>query len=321
MFLNLTVIIPAYNVEKYLEACVNSIILQSVQPQTILIINDGSNDETELIAEKLTKQYSICKLITIDHAGMGIARNIGVKNSNTEFIYFVDSDDLLLPGIFNEFIEETKKSQILDLFCFSGGNFIDEVQDYTLSDSTFLYKNAYVFDNGISAFSTLIHNNNFFCSPVLMIFRKDILNWETNGFLDIIHEDEEWTPRLFLNAGTTIISKNKYYARRIRRGSVTFQNESIKNLLGYYNTKKTLLMYKSSTQQKFLISALDIRISYIYNIIFKIALVNRINLLNKPFNFKLKDYLNFFFKSPILSLKFFLVGMKRIFFKNLKDKF
>jgi hypothetical protein len=154
-----------------------------------------------------------------------------------------------------------------------------------------------------------------------LIFRKDILNWNNNGFLNIIHEDEEWTPRLFLHSGITFISCNKYYARRIRRGSVTFANESIKNLIGYFNTYNTLLKYKSITKDTHLILALEIRINYIFNNIMKIAVVNRINILRNPYNFNLNDCINFFFKNPIFNIKLFLIGFKRIFFKKLIDKY
>jgi glycosyltransferase involved in cell wall biosynthesis len=321
MVLNLTVIIPAYNVDIYLEDCVNSILSQSILPQTILIINDGSTDNTEKIAQDLVYQNSICKLISIENSGMGAARNIGVNNSNTEFIYFIDSDDVLLPGLFYEFYENMIKIPLLDLFCFSGGNFLDQKQDFTLSDSTFVYRNSSVFDNGQTAFSTLIHENNFFCSPVLVIFRKNVLDWEIDGFLDIIHEDEEWTPRLFLHSGKTIVSRNKYYSRRIRRGSVTFKNESLKNLLGYYAAKKTLESFKFDAKTYNLISALEIRMGYLRDNIIKIGLVNRVNLFQSPYNFSFLDYGYFFLRMPLFFTKLLLIGIKRIFIKRLNDKF
>ena len=147
------------------------------------------------------------------------------------------------------------------------------------------------------------------------------MNWETDGFLDIIHEDEEWTPRLFFHSGLTVISNNKFYARRIRRGSVTFSNESINNLVGYYTAYTTLDKYKSYTNDRNLILMLTLRIQYLKNNIIKIALTNRINLFVPPFEFKILDYFTFFLKSPSYFIKLFLVGIKRIFIKNLKNKF
>lgn len=89
----ISVIIPVYNVEKYLEKCIDSIISQDYANMEIIIINDGSTDASRKICEMYEEKDRRIKLINIENAGVSNARNIGLKNSNGKYITFIDSDD------------------------------------------------------------------------------------------------------------------------------------------------------------------------------------------------------------------------------------
>lgn len=91
----ITVIVPIYNVEQYIEKCVNSILSQSYQNIEILLINDGSTDNTR----KVINQYSMnpkCRIIDKENSGQCDCRYIGLEESKGEFLYFMDSDDTLV---------------------------------------------------------------------------------------------------------------------------------------------------------------------------------------------------------------------------------
>lgn len=92
----LSIIIPAYNCEKYIEKCIKSIIEQKDDLIEIIIINDGSTDNTLQICEELATKYNNIKLINQENKGVSYARNIGIENANGKYVMFVDSDDYLV---------------------------------------------------------------------------------------------------------------------------------------------------------------------------------------------------------------------------------
>lgn len=105
----ISVIIPVYNVEQYLEQCLNSIITQSLKDIEIICIDDGSTDNSPKILADYQKKDERIKVITKKNEGQGIARNEGLKIAKGEYISFVDPDDWLEQGmyefLYNKFIE------------------------------------------------------------------------------------------------------------------------------------------------------------------------------------------------------------------------
>ena len=91
----ISVIVPVYNVEKYLEECLNSIQNQIYTDIEVILVNDGSTDNSEVICEKYCEQDKRFKLINQKNQGQSSARNVGVEASTGEFIAFVDSDDII----------------------------------------------------------------------------------------------------------------------------------------------------------------------------------------------------------------------------------
>ena len=90
-----SIIVPVYNVEKYLEQCLSSIVNQTYNNIEIIIVNDGSCDNSYKIIDKYKDRYNFIKVIKQGNMGISEARNIGLKNAIGEFVLFVDSDDYL----------------------------------------------------------------------------------------------------------------------------------------------------------------------------------------------------------------------------------
>lgn len=88
-----TVVIPNYNYAKYLPDCLNSILEQSYTPLEVILVDDGSTDDSLLIAKRYSDRV---KIVANEHSGVNAARNLGIKNSNGKYIAFCDSDDLWL---------------------------------------------------------------------------------------------------------------------------------------------------------------------------------------------------------------------------------
>ena len=95
----LSIIIPVYNVEKYLPKCLDSLLDDAVRDYEIIVVNDGSTDGSLAVAEGYRERYpDRITLISTDNQGQGNARNIGIETACGEFLYFIDSDDYLTDG-------------------------------------------------------------------------------------------------------------------------------------------------------------------------------------------------------------------------------
>ena len=94
----ISVIIPVYNVENYLEECLNSVQHQTYTNIEVILVNDGSTDKSKLICERYCKEDRRFHLLNQENQGLSAARNNGVAASTGEFIAFVDSDDIILPN-------------------------------------------------------------------------------------------------------------------------------------------------------------------------------------------------------------------------------
>ncbi len=98
-------IIPAYNIAGYITECVESIMRQTHITKQIIIVNDGSTDETKDISEKIANKYTVVKVINKQNEGVSIARNVGIKEANAEYICFIDGDDYYLEDFASKFYE------------------------------------------------------------------------------------------------------------------------------------------------------------------------------------------------------------------------
>ena len=91
----ISIIVPVYNVEKYLEKCVNSIINQTYRNLEIILIDDGSTDNSGIICDELAKKDSRINVIHKENEGVSVTKNLGIKVSTSDYVAFVDSDDWL----------------------------------------------------------------------------------------------------------------------------------------------------------------------------------------------------------------------------------
>lgn len=106
----ISVIIPVYNGEKTIKRCINSIINQTYSNLDIIIVNDGSSDNTQFICEEISNNYSFVKVINKENAGVSEARNTGIEFSKGEYIIFVDSDDIIEADMCETLLKNNKKS-------------------------------------------------------------------------------------------------------------------------------------------------------------------------------------------------------------------
>lgn len=119
-----SVIIPVYNVEKYIDRCLKSVIPQNYDDLEIIVVDNGSTDRSGSICDSYANEYANISVYHIENHGVGSARNFGLTKSKGEFIYFVDADDYLVGNLFSD-VESQLDSQ-LDLLVFSYYNSIEK---------------------------------------------------------------------------------------------------------------------------------------------------------------------------------------------------
>ena len=131
-----SVIIPVYNTEKYVRQAVESILLQTLKDIEIIIVNDGSTDGSMTILEELAAQDERVKLFSQENQGLSVTRNVGLSHSTGEYVYFMDSDDLLVSDTLLKCYVKCKEEN-LDFVFFDAESFNDEG---TLPEGVFDYK-------------------------------------------------------------------------------------------------------------------------------------------------------------------------------------
>ena len=113
MFANkglVSIIVPVYNVEKYLHECLDSILNQTYKEFELILINDGSSDRSGEICEEYKSRYSNIKVVHQENQGQAVARNNGVKIADAEWIMFIDSDDVIHPNLLEYLYRAVKES-------------------------------------------------------------------------------------------------------------------------------------------------------------------------------------------------------------------
>lgn len=111
-----SVIVPVYNVEDYLEACVASVIAQTCRDYELILVDDGSTDQSGAMCDRLAQQYH-CRVIHQENGGLGAARNTGIEAAQGDYLVFLDSDDFLSPDTLQGLSEEMDRVDA-DIYAF-----------------------------------------------------------------------------------------------------------------------------------------------------------------------------------------------------------
>ncbi|ALS31793.1 alpha-1,6-rhamnosyltransferase [Pseudoalteromonas translucida KMM 520] len=232
--LKLSVVVPIYNVELYLEDCLRSLSNQQREDIEFILINDGSTDKSKEVAEGFVNIDSRFKLFNYKNGGLSFARNMGVKHSQGEYISFLDSDDMYEIGCVNLIIK-TMDSDNLDMLYFDRKLFLDGGDSSNIT-STFK-RDIRVIDKVMSGqefFCLMSKYRNYSSSACYFSCKRSLL--EGTFFEEgLLHEDELFTPQLLLDIKVkrVLCLGSKLYIRRVRENSIMTQKVSMRNVESY----------------------------------------------------------------------------------------
>ena len=227
----LSVIIPAYNVEKYIERCINSVLNQYLKNIEIIVIDDGSKDKTSDICLKISENNKNIIYKKVQNGGCSAARNLGISMAKGKYIAFLDSDDWVDSDMYINMIEEAEKNQADIVIC--GFKKLDENKNLlsTVKIPKRNNKNEYI-----------DCTTEWFASPCNKIYKRDLLEKNNIRFLLNIYTGED----MFFNFISFFYSKNiisldkPYYNYFMNQNSVS---NNYKNRTDFYIVIRELIFF------------------------------------------------------------------------------
>lgn len=232
----ISVIIPVYNVENYLQACLQSVLMQSVKDLEIICINDASTDASLHIL----KDYRALdpRLVIIDnekHLGVSRARNLGLESARGKYIFFVDADDMLQEGALKALYDRAEVNSLDGIF-FDTDIIFETEELREQSKYKCKRKGAYPeITSGADLFALQIAYKEYDPCIWRQFWSRDLLL--SNHILfyeDIIHEDRLFTFQAILSAKRTQCINSSYYIHRKRVSSITTSDVTMKNIEGIF---------------------------------------------------------------------------------------
>lgn len=225
---SLGAVIPIYNVEKYLKQCLESIVNQTISFDEVILINDGSLDNSKKICEKYCEKYSYFRLINQKNQGLGFTRNQGMDFSKSDYIIFIDSDDF----INLKAVEIIKKKLCEQDVLFYSSDICEDIDgmehvnfylrkktlcNYVMSGLDFFYQS---------------YPKNHIVSACMAVYKRSFLkNYNIRFPKGIYYEDNFFYIEIIINAKKIECISEQLYIRRYRSGSIMTNTIVKKNCL------------------------------------------------------------------------------------------
>lgn len=237
--IELSIIIPVYNIEKYIGECVKSILKIKNINYEILVINDGSPDNSQKIIDEYCKKDNRIKSFIKENGGLSSARNYGLKKAQGEYIWFVDGDDLVVSSEFEKFFKKIKNLD-LDIALANYNGFYDKssieikrIEKFKELENlpVLIGKKYFDFSDNKNLFNVMVWKN---------IYRRNFLLEENISFEDRLIFEDELFSRIVINRAKRVkyFDYYIYLYRQNVEGSI-MKNSNTK-LINYYKVSKLL---------------------------------------------------------------------------------
>ena len=229
--MELSIIIPVYNVESYIEKCLLSVLNQSNLNDTeIIIVDDCGTDNSMDVVKKIVSEYSNSYNIKIvshtQNQGLSAARNTGIIYAKGDYVFFLDSDDELPENTIRTFGDYLYKYKDIDFFV---GNYIIDGP----FNGTILNNEKKEYDNNEEIFNAYIENQWYVMACGKFIRRNFLVSNSLLFPVRRLHEDEYFSFKLALCAKTMVVINENVYMYKIRANSITTKKKR-KNYIDYF---------------------------------------------------------------------------------------
>ena len=209
--IKVSVIVPVYNVEEYLERCLKSLVNQTLKDIEIIVVNDGTKDNSQKIIDKYAKKYKFVKSYIKENGGLSSARNYGLKYATGEYIGFVDSDDYVDENMFKDMYDKA----------------ISKNFDVVVCDLDYVYDNKIVYASSNIKHDLLKKDDikksmiNVYPTVSNKIYNKRLFNFKLEFKNNVWYEDVEFLYRLYPYINSIGVIKKPYYKYVQRAGAIT----------------------------------------------------------------------------------------------------
>lgn len=227
--MKISIIIPVYNVVAYLRQCVQSVLAQTYQDIEIILVDDGSTDDSGTLCDSLAEQDNRICVIHQSNQGLSGARNTGLRQATGDYIAFLDGDDIymLTDGI--ERLMKILEKTFIDVLLFQCVDIYSNQQTIRKA-----YDTAYISTHSATeVFEYLVRSQSLNMSACFQLLRREFL-LQNNLFFEVglLSEDVDWTLRLWRYAQQVNAINIPMYGYQHREGSIT-TTYTIRNLRSY----------------------------------------------------------------------------------------
>lgn len=233
-----SIIVPVYNVEKYLYQCVESIECQEYKNYEIILVDDGSTDDSSSICDELKNNNKSIKVIHKANGGLSDARNVGTEQATGEYVIYLDSDDYWNDTAFLGKVYEVINSQKSDLVVFGYKKVLDDK-----------YISNYIPRSKSKTIEELVMAGEFNICAWDKVVKRELLTSNNIYFRkNVYSEDMEWCSLLFKYVETVSVLPETPHSYRQRSGSIT-KKISEKNIIDVRNNFEKCLQIKRDMPQ------------------------------------------------------------------------
>lgn len=243
-----SIVVPIYNVEQYLEQCLESLQAQDCKDYEVICVNDGSTDGSREILTQWESHYPQMRVIDRENGGLSAARNTGLKAATGNYVVFVDSDDWVEPTMLST-LDTTLGNE--DMVCFACRKNDSEKNDTLPTEQSdgWSYYNRHALEARVVPFVCVWQR----------CYRRELLVENNLFFLEgILHEDNEFTPRAFLKAKSIKVIPDVLYNYRVRPNSIMTSRgiKSKESLITIGNKLSELFSHESGIDKTIIYRAL-----------------------------------------------------------------
>lgn len=247
----ISIIVPVYNVEKYLRQCIESILSQTYKNYEIVLIDDGSQDGSSVICDEYSMKFQNIKVSHIKNSGLSNARNVGIDMSKGEYLMFLDSDDYwdCSDGLEN-IVQSLNSNSDTDLLIFRYKKYYEKTSAYELSSRDLNESYNYKKYSKNEIINYLLNENAFFASACNKVIRRKFIIENNLKFkVGATSEDIEWCARLMIRAKYLSINNSCFYVYRQRDDSIT-HTMNVKNIICLKENILQCIDYSNEIQDK-----------------------------------------------------------------------